>query len=163
MSLADRMVVLNRGRIEQAAAARDVYDAPASVFVAGFVGTTNLIKGRLAQDGAGAFSFHLAGGTWALGSARPWSRPGAALLSARPEQIRLAAADRPGLAATVEVVLPLGPTTMVEAAVTGGGRLKIAVAPGAHEAVPLPGAAVSIGLVPGAAPAVFADDSAHPE
>ena len=159
MSLADRMVVLNQGRIEQAAAARDVYDAPASIFVAGFVGTTNLLRGRLAQDRAGAFRFHLAGGSLSLDTARPWSRPGPAILSARPEQLRLAPPDRPGLAATVVVVLPLGPTTMIEAATDGGGRLKIAVAPGAHEAVPAPGEAISIALVPGAAPAVFADDT----
>ena len=46
LSMADRMAVLNRGRIEQLGTAEDVYRNPHTAFVAGFIGETNLIKGR---------------------------------------------------------------------------------------------------------------------
>ncbi len=49
MTLADRVVVMNRGRIEQIGTPREVYDRPASAFVAGFMGSPamNLIRGEI--------------------------------------------------------------------------------------------------------------------
>jgi putative spermidine/putrescine transport system ATP-binding protein len=47
MALADRIVVMSEGRIEQAADPRTIYEAPASRFVATFVGETNAVNGRL--------------------------------------------------------------------------------------------------------------------
>lgn len=49
MSMADRIVVMNRGRIEQVGTPRDIYDRPASLFVAKFVGTPsmNLLEGEI--------------------------------------------------------------------------------------------------------------------
>jgi putative spermidine/putrescine transport system ATP-binding protein len=45
LTLADRIVVFNDGRVEQAGPAHEVYERPASAFVAGFVGTSNIING----------------------------------------------------------------------------------------------------------------------
>ncbi len=45
LTLADRIVVFNDGRVEQAGAAHEVYERPASAFVAGFVGTSNIVDG----------------------------------------------------------------------------------------------------------------------
>ena len=45
LTLADRVVVFNEGRVEQAGAAHEVYERPASAFVAGFVGTSNIVDG----------------------------------------------------------------------------------------------------------------------
>jgi putative spermidine/putrescine transport system ATP-binding protein len=45
LTLADRIVVFNEGRVEQAGAATEVYQRPATAFVAGFVGTSNIIDG----------------------------------------------------------------------------------------------------------------------
>src|SRR5262249_36574878 len=52
MTLGDRMVVLDRGRIQQVAPPADVYERPANIFVAGFVGTPpmNLLAGELVDD-----------------------------------------------------------------------------------------------------------------
>jgi iron(III) transport system ATP-binding protein len=47
MTTADRMAVLDQGRLQQVGAPRDLFDAPANRFVAGFVGSTNLLGGRL--------------------------------------------------------------------------------------------------------------------
>ena len=65
MTLADMLVVMNKGEVEQAAAALEVYERPASVFVAGFIGSPpmNFFKGeveegaRVRLDGGGALSF----------------------------------------------------------------------------------------------------------
>ncbi len=55
MTLADRIVVLRNGRIEQVGTPEDVYESPATAFVAGFIGapTMNLVSGRIVSDTAG--------------------------------------------------------------------------------------------------------------
>ncbi len=53
LTLSDRVAVFNAGRIEQVGTAREVYEQPASGFVAGFVGTSNLLSGRGRPVGAG--------------------------------------------------------------------------------------------------------------
>jgi putative spermidine/putrescine transport system ATP-binding protein len=78
LTMSDRIAVFSQGRIEQVGTAREVYERPASEFVAGFVGTSNLLSGEVAQA--------------VLGD------PAAA--SVRPENLRVAP---PGAAAPGEV------------------------------------------------------------
>ena len=47
--MSDRLAVFNRGRIEQVGTPADVYERPATAFVAGFVGTSNLLRGEAAR------------------------------------------------------------------------------------------------------------------
>src|SRR6266568_8679295 len=54
MSLADRIIVMNRGRIEQVGTPDEIYARPRTAFVAGFIGRTNWFHGRLEQPAAGA-------------------------------------------------------------------------------------------------------------
>ncbi len=68
LGMSDRIAVFNQGRIEQIGTPDDVYDRPASAFVATFVGSANVIDGALLEEGAGRFAL-------------------------RPERIRLFAAD----------------------------------------------------------------------
>ncbi|RAE80245.1 sn-glycerol-3-phosphate ABC transporter ATP-binding protein UgpC, partial [Burkholderia multivorans] len=65
MKLAQGVIVMNRGYAEQIGAPVDVYERPATVFVAGFIGSPamNLLHGRLSDDGA---TFNVAGGGPAL-------------------------------------------------------------------------------------------------
>src|SRR6266545_4857559 len=63
LSMADRIAVMNRGRIEQVASPTDIYDHPATLFVNRFVGTTNLIPGKLVGIDAGGCDVQLVGGT----------------------------------------------------------------------------------------------------
>jgi len=49
LTMSDRIAVFNRGRIEQVGTPSEVYESPASEFVAGFVGTSNLLTGAVAQ------------------------------------------------------------------------------------------------------------------
>ncbi|MBV8165288.1 MAG: ABC transporter ATP-binding protein [Alphaproteobacteria bacterium] len=163
LSLADRVMVLNQGRVEQIAAADEVYERPASPFVAGFVGTTNLLKGQLATMPGGGFAVALDdGGTLALDAAYPCSRAGRVLVAVRPEQLAIAGGGP--INGIVRVLLPLGPNLVVEVALPDGGALKVGLARGALKAGlardargPLtPGQPVTIGLAPGERPAVFA-------
>ncbi len=78
---ADRMAVLDGGRVLQVGPPAELYDRPANRFVAGFLGTANLIEGEVAD---GAFRI----GTATLPLAAP-SRPGRATLALRPQGIRL--------------------------------------------------------------------------
>ena len=81
MTLADRIVILNHGRIEQIGTPEDVYDRPASTFVAGFIGAPpmNLLPAS-ALPAAGRPSEGLLLGVrpehlvWHDGEARRWSR-----------------------------------------------------------------------------------------
>jgi putative spermidine/putrescine transport system ATP-binding protein len=54
LTLSDRIAVFNTGRIEQVGTAREIYEQPASEFVAGFVGTSNLLRGAAAVALVGA-------------------------------------------------------------------------------------------------------------
>jgi putative spermidine/putrescine transport system ATP-binding protein len=71
LTMSDRMAVFNHGRIEQVGTPADVYERPATPFVAGFVGTSNLLAGDVATRVVG--------------------RSG--VFTVRPEKIRLAAID----------------------------------------------------------------------
>jgi spermidine/putrescine transport system ATP-binding protein len=53
LTMSDRIAVMNNGRIEQVADPEDVYDKPASTFVAGFIGVSNLMPGVVKKSGAG--------------------------------------------------------------------------------------------------------------
>jgi multiple sugar transport system ATP-binding protein len=123
MTLANRIVVLKDGRIEQVGTPDEVYNSPATMFVAGFIGapTMNFLPGRVGADAA---SVTLAGGaTLALGdSQRAACRAragGDIVLGVRPEHFTPAAGAGAHLAARVEVVEPLGSDTLVFFSVAG--------------------------------------------
>ena len=58
LSLSDQVAVVNRGRIEQIGTAREVYERPATAFVAGFVGTSNLLAPSVAASLLGIAALH---------------------------------------------------------------------------------------------------------
>ena len=58
LSMSNRLAVFNRGSIEQVGTPREIYDHPASMFVAGFVGTSNLIPAQASLDLMGSFATH---------------------------------------------------------------------------------------------------------
>jgi len=91
MTLAERMVVMNAGRIEQIGTPDEVYHRPATTFVAGFIGSPpmNLVRGR--ASGAG----FQAGGQL-LPLAAPAPRDGELVVGVRPEHVELV--DRPAAA-----------------------------------------------------------------
>ncbi|MDW8444441.1 MAG: sn-glycerol-3-phosphate ABC transporter ATP-binding protein UgpC [Acetobacteraceae bacterium] len=123
MTLADRVVVMNQGRIEQAGPPGELYANPATRFVAGFIGSPamNMIPARLLPVGA-ALAVALEGGPTlpvpAERTARYAAHVGRDLLfGIRPEHITEATrTDRPNLAmmdVTLDVVEPMGMETLV--------------------------------------------------
>jgi multiple sugar transport system ATP-binding protein len=131
MTMADRIVIMNHGRIQQLGTPLEVYDTPANRFVAGFIGSPpmNFFEGEIAADPAGA-AVRLGGGVLV-----PLARPELAasagrkvFLGIRPEHISLAASGRPlsdvawaaigmpaKVPASIEFVEPLGHRAIVTA------------------------------------------------
>jgi multiple sugar transport system ATP-binding protein len=119
MTLADRIVILRDGRVEQIGTPLDVFHAPANVFVAGFIGSPamNLIPATVSRDGDGLAA------SWEGGPALKLRVPGlvdgqAVVLGIRPEHL-LVAADG-AVEGDVQVAEPLGTETLVFARF--GGR-----------------------------------------
>ena len=91
MALADRIVLMNQGRVEQIAPPHEAYERPATAFVASFLGRTNMLEVR-ANDG-----------TVQIGDGR-WPAAGTAVLSIasiRPEKILFASAEQTNAVAGV--------------------------------------------------------------
>ena len=120
MSMADRIVVLNRGNIEHCAPPVEIYDRPATLFVNQFVGTTNLLPVKIVALDAGGATVRFGDVDIACSGASVMA-PGLAagseaIWSIRPERIRVTSEGGAGrILATVRVVLPMGPITVYEA------------------------------------------------
>jgi sn-glycerol 3-phosphate transport system ATP-binding protein len=108
MTLADRLVVMNGGRIEQIGRPLDVYHAPASTFVASFIGSPamNLVKGAL-EGGR----LHIGTHGIDLGYLTP--AEGAVTVGLRAEDLRLAAIGEQALVFRVDYVEELGAQRLV--------------------------------------------------
>jgi spermidine/putrescine transport system ATP-binding protein len=90
LSLSDRICVMRAGRIVQVGSPQELYDRPASRYVADFVGTSNFFEGRVASVSGDRAAITLDGGTTLEGRTGSGLAPGApACLSLRPEQIRM--------------------------------------------------------------------------
>ena len=112
MTMADRIVVLNAGKIEQAGTPTEIYSKPATRFVADFIGDNNLL------------AVSARGGQVRLGQTdlgRADIPDGEHLIAVRPEHLRLLSADdeQPGLLAKVSLVRSLGAMLETEAQVDG--------------------------------------------
>jgi len=109
LTMSDRLAVFNKGRIEQVGAPAEVYERPATAFVAGFVGTSNLLTGATAEAIVG--------------------RPGT--FTIRPEKIHIADPDTPvaddetSATGTIHDVVYLGPDTRYIVTLDLGGRLVV--------------------------------------
>jgi spermidine/putrescine ABC transporter ATP-binding subunit len=130
LTMADRVAILNRGRIQQLDAPKVLYERPRTRFVAGFIGETNFLPvqvGTLRPLGA---LVQLPGGA-APREVRSDALVGrvagssAAVGALRPEQISLARADTPGaLGATVTGVIYSGSTVLCIAQLADGTELR---------------------------------------
>ena len=108
LAMSDRVAVMNRGRIEQVAAPEEIYERPATRFVAGFVGTANFFEGT--GDGKVVRTDD--------GLSIEAAATGPVTLVVRPERMRVNAGN--GIAARVEEVLYQGASTSI--ILRAGGR-----------------------------------------
>ena len=129
LSMSTDVAVFNKGRIEQVGSPRDVYERPSTSFVAGFVGTGNLIDAEVSERLFGSKAVH----------------------SVRPERISLAGGDESGASdgtpGTVADVQYLGTEQRVRVDLDGGGHLTAATASGEQHQI---GDRVSLSWPPGA-------------
>ncbi|MFH1640298.1 MAG: ABC transporter ATP-binding protein [Chloroflexota bacterium] len=142
MGISDRIVVMNRGKIEQVGSPREIYEKPASRFVADFIGRMNFIPGKVIGTKLMLFGriFDLPYGNW---------RDGIEVVCAiRPEKLRLEKNDGGQVTGTVTDVVYLGATVRYYLATDGsdgtGQRLLVEVP--AEQAIALSGEKVSIRL-----------------
>lgn len=111
LSMSDRVAVFNQGRIEQMARPHELYENPATAFVAGFVGVSNLLSPEIARAITGQ----------------------AGSCSIRPEKIHLAAAgssvpaNAMGVTGDITSILYLGANTRYDVALQGGGEITVMV------------------------------------
>jgi spermidine/putrescine ABC transporter ATP-binding subunit len=127
LTMSDRVAVMRAGRVEQIGAPREIYETPATVFVAGFIGNTNLISGRSRGDAA----IDCGGLTIATRDGAPGAGR-AVTVAVRPERIRLddaapsAAAGRLDneVPATVAHVVYQGETVRYVLTAVGGLELQ---------------------------------------
>jgi putative spermidine/putrescine transport system ATP-binding protein len=109
LTMSDRLAVFNKGRIEQLGSPAEVYERPATRFVAGFVGTSNLLRGEIAERIIGT------SGTFTI----------------RPEKIRLAepeaaiGQDETSATGVVRSVVYLGPDTRYVVTLDAGTDLVV--------------------------------------
>ena len=109
LTMSDRVAVFSRGRIEQVGTPAEVYERPATAFVAGFVGTSNLLTGDVARSIVGR------DGTFTV----------------RPEKIRIAEPDavagddETSALGVVRGVVYLGPSTRYVVALDAGSELVV--------------------------------------
>src|SRR5207244_175503 len=111
MTMADRIVVMHDGVIEQMGAPLELYDAPNNQFVAGFIGSPamNFIEGALAVNGSASVKT-ANGATLPVGKAPSSSNGRPVIYGIRPEHLELA--DH-GVEAEVIVVEPTGSETQI--------------------------------------------------
>jgi putative spermidine/putrescine transport system ATP-binding protein len=119
LSIADRIAVMRDGRLEQVGRPEEIYAAPASAFVADFIGITNLLRCRVVSAESGLVDWE--GERLCVGPLD--ARVGdTVVVSVRPEKIGLgggAGAESNRIEGVVEVITFLGPFVRVEVVVRG--------------------------------------------
>jgi spermidine/putrescine ABC transporter ATP-binding subunit len=120
LGLADRVAVMSAGRIEQLGDPREVYERPATRFVADFVGASTALEGRVLDER----TVVLAGGQRVTVRLAHAPAPGTTIrLFVRPERVVLGGAGQNTLRARIASVMFLGDHSEVRVDLDGGGRL----------------------------------------
>jgi putative spermidine/putrescine transport system ATP-binding protein len=137
MAMADRLVVMQAGRVQQVGRQEDLYERPATPFVARFIGNSNLLTGTVTAN-------RFSSGDAVIALAGAYAASGATTLAVRPERITLAPSDQPGqVQGRVLLSAYLGP--VVEHVVSLGAQTQlVARAPSASAARFAEGDAVSL-------------------
>ncbi|HVU51156.1 MAG TPA: sulfate/molybdate ABC transporter ATP-binding protein [Polyangia bacterium] len=122
MEVSDHVVVMNEGRVAQAGSTDDVYDRPASPFVASFVGGANVLRGHV-HDG------RVTVGTMSVGTSDPTHHDGLAVDAyVRPHDVTLTKVDGDAAvvsAARVERVVRLGAKVKISVTLSDGAPMTV--------------------------------------
>ena len=161
MTMADRIVVLRDGKIEQVGTPMEIYRTPANTFVAGFMGTPkmNLIAARVASIASGRVSVTLPGGSADVtANGSTLAAGGPVTFGVRPEQLRPVASGGQ-FQGQVRALERLGRETLLHVAAADGSTL---IATDVGDSPVRIGDNVSLALEPGAGRLFGADGTALP-
>jgi spermidine/putrescine transport system ATP-binding protein len=127
LTMSDRIAVMNEGRVEQIGAPRDIYDEPESVFVAGFIGTANLLPTTVLSSNGAHAECDVAGVRVAVPSSAAVATGSAASVMVRPERVRIridgAPADHAGVPVHVTDLVFQGPVVRVACTAADGSEI----------------------------------------
>jgi putative spermidine/putrescine transport system ATP-binding protein len=118
LTMADRVVIMRGGRLEQVGTPEEIYSRPTSRFVASFIGTSNFLRGSVAESRGGMLMVRLASGGQVLVPCADDGRKDV-LISVRPEAVGLAPLDtsasapEQGAPVTVQQIVYRGQATHV--------------------------------------------------
>jgi sulfate transport system ATP-binding protein len=123
LEVSDRVVVINRGQVEQIGTPESVYDHPATPFVANFLGSVNLFHGRVEKG-----HLHVGDDALALGSTD--GNDGKAVAFVRPHEFDLVPGwgEGGGLPARIIRVVSVGPSAQIELSHHDGELIEVSVA-----------------------------------
>jgi len=135
MTMADRIVVMHDGIVEQIGTPLELYDHPANIFVAGFIGSPsmNFIEGVMKRNGAAA-TLQTKGTSFQLPSTVPGKDGQKVILGIRPEHLDIAPAAPDAFSTSIVVVEPTGADTQI--VVDFGGQQVQAVFTERHDFAP---------------------------
>lgn len=89
MTMADTVAVMNKGKIEQMGAPRDLYELPKTAFVANFLGKSNLMHGEVIEDLGDAVAVNASGHRLVMPKNRSVAHSGSAIVGVRPEKMSI--------------------------------------------------------------------------
>jgi ABC-type Fe3+/spermidine/putrescine transport system ATPase subunit len=126
MLMSDRIAVMNAGRIVQCDTPQAIYDWPDDLFIADFIGASNLLDAKVLDTDGPAARVAVGGAELEVGAASEGFAGPEGVLMIRPENLGLRApAERGGWEGRVTFALHAGPTMEYEVAVGEGARLRI--------------------------------------
>jgi spermidine/putrescine transport system ATP-binding protein len=126
-SMADRVVIMSRGRIEQIGAPQEIYRAPRTRFVAEFLGSSNVFAGRVAKAAGGGILIETPAGAFAVAGGdrlRPGDETTFVVSDDRVQLSGARPADGNALEATVIAEEFVGATAIVHLEAAGGQELR---------------------------------------
>jgi len=137
LALSDRIAVMDKGRVEQLGTPEDLYDAPRTLFVAGFIGTSNLLPGTVERAEAGGMLVRLDTGDACLAAGEGLAAGTTVAVVVRPESISLwreadeaggtEGAAVPALAGEIQQSAYLGTSVSHQVRTDRGARLTVVV------------------------------------
>jgi spermidine/putrescine transport system ATP-binding protein len=125
LTMSDRIVVMNAGRIEQVGRAEEIYERPRTEFVAGFIGVSNIIEGTV-EEVTGQLSI-VSVGNARIGAYADSVKPGERVrVLVRPEKINIGAEAGPGApTGRIDAAVYLGESTQWRVTIENGQTLTV--------------------------------------
>jgi spermidine/putrescine transport system ATP-binding protein len=128
LTMSDRIAVMNKGLALQVGEAEEIYERPASKFVADFIGETNFIEGTVADQQGGVVEVELPGaGLARIQSTRTFTRGTPVSIAIRPEKLRLNAPIEGGnnLQGSAMEIIYIGTDTQYNIRLTDGQKVRV--------------------------------------